>query len=64
MSLAQSWFGVGRPDLADQCRPRDYIDETVQPGDPELRRETARIVAPACRAKWTRRFTEWSGRII
>ncbi|MGV0870610.1 CaiB/BaiF CoA transferase family protein [Mycolicibacterium sp. XJ879] len=53
------WNALGREDLADNWKPRDYIDETEWPGDRELREEIAAIIASAPGAEWTRRFTEW-----
>lgn len=53
------WNALGRNDLADDWRQRDYIDETEWPGDRQLREQIAAIIASAPGAEWTRRFTEW-----
>lgn len=53
------WHAVGRDDLAERWEQRDYIDEVERPGDSELRRQIASIIASAPGAEWTRRFAEW-----
>lgn len=51
--------GVGRDDLVDRYRPRDYADPTEYPEDDEIRAYLHDLFLTATKQEWNDRFVTW-----
>jgi crotonobetainyl-CoA:carnitine CoA-transferase CaiB-like acyl-CoA transferase len=51
--------GVGWDDLVAQFQLRQYADDTVLPGDDELRAKLTNLFLTATKSEWNQRFIDW-----